>query len=290
MLLRVNWWIVSASANNDEVTVLMIKALRSESTLLNASVFLVAGVLLCSSQISGATANPQGGGAERPSTPRPKATRKTARRKVSQQSTRKSMPVAGDSETPAITDRNVNVANNSSSESAAGNTSTPASPSAVIPNVIEAVEGESSLDPFKGRNGTVLIFVSVECPVDFGYVDRIERLVEDYRPRGINIVGISSNATETIDSIKQSTHRFSFVILKDNGNKIADKFGARVTPEVFLLDATGNLVYHGRIDNSRAEGSVEVRDLRDAIEAILAGRSVPKAETQPFGCTIKRLP
>jgi peroxiredoxin len=268
----------------------MIKALSSKSTLLRASLFLVAGVLLGSFQTSGATASLQGGGAERPSTPRPKTSSKTAPRKVSPRSSRKHVPATDVPETPAATDSNVNAANDSSSKPAAGNTSTPTSQIAVNPNVIEAVDGESSLEPLKGQNGTVLIFLSVQCPIDFGYVDRIERLVEDYRPRGINIVGISSNATETIDSIKQSTHRFSFVILKDSGNKIADKFGARVTPEAFLLDATGNLFYHGRIDNSRAEGSVEVRDLRDAIEATLAGRSVPKAEAQAFGCTIKRLP
>jgi hypothetical protein len=82
--------------------------------------------------------------------------------------------------------------------------------------------------------------------------------------------------------------KFSFVILKDNGNKIADMLGAERTPEVYFLDASNKLVYHGRIDNNRDMSRVESNDLRDAIDATLAGKPVVKTEAAAFGCSIKR--
>jgi hypothetical protein len=79
-----------------------------------------------------------------------------------------------------------------------------------------------------------------------------------------------------------------FTILKDTGNKIADNFDAQYTPEAYLLDASGKLVYHGRIDNSRNGDSITATDLRDAVENVLAGKPVEKPEVKGFGCTIKR--
>ncbi|PYS94910.1 MAG: hypothetical protein DMF65_14780, partial [Acidobacteria bacterium] len=80
----------------------------------------------------------------------------------------------------------------------------------------------------------------------------------------------------------------TFTILKDKGNRIADRFDAQVTPEAYLLDASGKLVYHGRIDNSRAGDAITSTELRDAIEAVLAGKAVEKPEAKAFGCSIKR--
>ena len=79
-----------------------------------------------------------------------------------------------------------------------------------------------------------------------------------------------------------------FQVLKDNGNVLADKLGAEHTPETFVFDQGGALVYHGRVDDSMKEVGVKQRDLRSALDAVLAGRPVPNAETRAFGCTIKR--
>lgn len=149
---------------------------------------------------------------------------------------------------------------------------------------------EHSLSSLRGRNGTVLIFISTQCPVSNAYNARMEKLAEDYGARGIAVIGINANATEPVDVVKRhaAEHNLKFTILKDHGNKLADRLGAQVTPEVFLFDANGKLVYHGRIDNSRDESQVQSQDLRDAIEAILAGRQVAKTEARAFGCTIKR--
>ena len=149
---------------------------------------------------------------------------------------------------------------------------------------------ERSLNAVKGKNGTVLIFIAVQCPVSNAYNERMEKLAQDYRARGISVIGINANATEPADSVKAhaAAHNLTFTILKDPGNKIADRLGATRTPEAYLLDANNRLLYHGRINNSRDVAQVTSNDLRDAIEATLAGKRVAKTTATAFGCSIKR--
>jgi peroxiredoxin len=149
---------------------------------------------------------------------------------------------------------------------------------------------EHSLQSIKGKNGTVLIFISTQCPMVAAYAERIEKLAQDYRARGVNVVGINSNATESIEDIKGhiSNNKFSFLVLRDKGNKIADMLGAERTPEAYFLDAGNKLAYHGRIDNHKNVSMVQSNDLRDAIDATLQGKPVVKTEAAAFGCTIKR--
>ena len=81
----------------------------------------------------------------------------------------------------------------------------------------------------------------------------------------------------------------TFTIFKDPANKIADRLGATVTPEVYLLDANNKLIYRGRIDNAKDAAQVNSSEVRDAIEATLAGKPVAKTTATAFGCTIKRV-
>jgi peroxiredoxin len=153
------------------------------------------------------------------------------------------------------------------------------------------VEGkEQALNSLKGKNGTVLIFIAVQCPVSNAYNERMAKLAQDYKARGISVIGINANTTEPADVVKSHAvaHKLTFSILKDPGNKIADRLGAQHTPEAYFLDANSKLVYHGRIDNSRDESQVSATDLRDAIEATLAGKPVAKTTASAFGCSIKR--
>ena len=149
---------------------------------------------------------------------------------------------------------------------------------------------EQTLNALRGKNATALIFISAQCPVVKDYMERISRLAADYKERGVSVVGIYSNATESKDDIKAhaAANNLSFPVLRDSGNKIADQLGAERTPEVFLLDAANKLVYHGRIDNHRNITLVNANDLRDAIDATLAGKPVVKTEAAAFGCSIKR--
>ena len=80
----------------------------------------------------------------------------------------------------------------------------------------------------------------------------------------------------------------SFPILKDPGNKIADRLGATVTPEAYFIDVNNKLLYHGRIDNARNAAQLETSDLRNALDAALGGKTIEKAEAKAFGCSIKR--
>jgi peroxiredoxin len=149
---------------------------------------------------------------------------------------------------------------------------------------------ERSLKSLAGKNGTVILFIAVQCPVSNAYNERMEKLAQDYKEKGINVVGINSNVKEDAAAVKAhaAEHKLSFTILKDSANKIADKFGASVTPEAYFLDANNKLLYHGRIDNARDAAQVETPDLRNALDATLAGKPVEKTEAKAFGCSIKR--
>src|SRR5215216_5228285 len=149
---------------------------------------------------------------------------------------------------------------------------------------------DHSLKSLAGKNGTVLLFIAVQCPVSNAYNERMEKLAQDYKARGINVIGINSNVKEDAAAVKAhaADHKFTFTILKDPSNKIADKLGASVTPEAYFLDASNKLLYHGRIDNARNVEQLETSDLRNALDAALAGKAIEKTEAKAFGCTIKR--
>jgi len=149
---------------------------------------------------------------------------------------------------------------------------------------------EHSLKSLAGKNGTVILFIAVQCPVSNAYNERMEKLAQDYKEKGINVVGINSNAKEDAAAVKAhaAEHKLTFTILKDPANKIADRFGANVTPEAYFLDANNKLVYHGRIDNAKDAAQVQTPDLRNALDATLAGKPVEKTEAKAFGCSIKR--
>ncbi|HET9480111.1 MAG TPA: thioredoxin family protein, partial [Pyrinomonadaceae bacterium] len=167
----------------------------------------------------------------------------------------------------------------------------PAIGSTVEDFTLPDLEGkEHSLKSLAGKNGTVLLFVAVQCPVSNVYNERMEKLAQDYKAKGIAVIGINSNVAEDAAAVKAHAgeHKLTFPILKDPGNKIADKLGASVTPEAYFLDANNKLLYHGRIDNSRNAAQVETSDLRNALDAALSGQPVEKAEARAFGCTIKR--
>ena len=149
---------------------------------------------------------------------------------------------------------------------------------------------EHSLKSLMGKNGAVVIFVATKCPVSNAYNDRMEKLAQDYKAKGISVIGINSNVSELAAEIKShaTDNKLTFAILKDNGNRIADRLGATRTPEVYVLDGSMKLVYHGRIDNSQKVEAITSNDVRDALDEILAGKPVTKTGGAAFGCTIKR--
>lgn len=150
---------------------------------------------------------------------------------------------------------------------------------------------EYQLSDFKNSKAIVIIFVATQCPVSNAYNSRMEKLYEEFKNKGVAFIGINSNKQESIDEIKEHAkeNNLNFVILKDVNNIIADKLNAKVTPEVFVLNPEFEILYHGRIDDSRKEEEVKSEDLRNALNEILAGKKVSTTETKAFGCTIKRV-
>jgi len=154
----------------------------------------------------------------------------------------------------------------------------------------DAAGKEHSLKSLVGKKGAVLIFVATKCPVSNNYNERMEKLAQDYTSKGINVIGINSNVAESASEVKShaADNKLTFTILKDAGNKIADRLGANRTPEVYVLDSSLKLVYHGRIDNSQRAEGVTSNDLRDALDEMLAGKPITKTGGAAFGCSIKR--
>jgi hypothetical protein len=137
---------------------------------------------------------------------------------------------------------------------------------------------------------TAVLFISVECPVSNAYNDRMAALYKDYSGTGVQFVFVNANDHESQAAADEHAkqHNLGFKVFKDPNNALADQFDAQNTPEAFLFDHAGKLVYHGRIDDSRDLANVKSSDFRAALDAVLAGRAVPVANTKQFGCTIKR--
>jgi peroxiredoxin len=149
-----------------------------------------------------------------------------------------------------------------------------------------------ALKELSNGKAVVVMFIATKCPVSNAYNDRMGAIAREYSSKGIQFIGINSNKAEPADEVAAHAreHHLNFPIAKDPGNKVADAYGAQKTPEVFVISPKGDLLYHGRIDESQDDPKgVKSPDLRNALEAILAGKPVPAAETKAFGCTIKRV-
>ena len=147
--------------------------------------------------------------------------------------------------------------------------------------------------PFAKLKGatTVVMFISTKCPISNDYNERMTAVFNDYASKGIHFVFVNSNVNENAEEVSMHSKQagFPFPVYKDAGNVVADRFGATVTPEAYVIDKTGTMVYHGSIDDQRNANNVTEKRLRGALDAVMAGKAVAQAETKAFGCTIKRI-
>jgi peroxiredoxin len=153
-------------------------------------------------------------------------------------------------------------------------------------------KGFSLTETARSHKAVVVMFIATKCPYSNAYNDRMRDLAAAYGKQGILFAGINSNKTEPAEEViaHAKQHGFGFPIMKDPGNKVADLYDARHTPEIFVVDPEGKLRYHGRIDENYENASkVTSPDLKNALDAMLGGRSIAKAETKAFGCSIKRV-
>ena len=146
-----------------------------------------------------------------------------------------------------------------------------------------------------GKRAVVLLFVSTDCPLSNRYVPEMNRIANAYAARGVAFYAVQGDATVPLAEVQQHVKAFSYTFpyLLDPEESLASFTGATATPQAAVLSPSGALLYLGRIDN-RLEDFGQERlqvtefDLRDALDAILAGKSVPHPRTKALGCAITR--
>jgi peroxiredoxin len=143
----------------------------------------------------------------------------------------------------------------------------------------------SLADSRKEHQAIVVIFRSTLCPYSNSYNQLLKGMTVDYGRKGVLFVAVHSDRWETEDDIRAHAARFghAFPIIRDPDGRLAKLLNARRTPEVFLMDGEGKLRYHGRI-----AAKIGTPDLRNALDALLAGRAINPAVTKSFGCSISR--
>src|SRR5262245_13317021 len=163
-----------------------------------------------------------------------------------------------------------------------------------------------TLDEYAGARVLAIVFESNHCPVSMLYEERIRKIYEDYRGKGVAVVAINPNNagavrldeqgyTDVSDSLPEMKIRSAYrhrtwpYLYDGETQAIAAKFGAVATPHIFLFDRNRKLQYQGRIDDNVNEALVKSKDARVALDALLAGTPVPVQETRAFGCTTKWL-
>ncbi|HBE68683.1 MAG TPA: alkyl hydroperoxide reductase [Planctomycetaceae bacterium] len=143
---------------------------------------------------------------------------------------------------------------------------------------------------------SAVCFLGTECPMARAYGSTLNDLAERFADQGVQVVGVMSNVQDSEQDIREYRKALGieFPIVHDSDGSVADKYGATRTPEAYLVDATGILRYHGRIDDQYAPGvarsAARREDLRIAIEQLLAGKPITIRDTDALGCIIGRRP
>ncbi len=164
----------------------------------------------------------------------------------------------------------------------------------------EVVSGNKfSSTTFSGKQGILVMFICRHCPYVVHVQDELARLGMDYADKNLGIVAISSNDADNYpddspEQLKAMAQKlgFTFPYCYDEGQEVAKAFTAACTPDFFLFDANQRLVYRGQLDDSRPGNGKPVtgKDLRAAIDAVLAGQPVSQKQLPSAGCNIKWKP
>ena len=145
-----------------------------------------------------------------------------------------------------------------------------------------------------GAQATVVVFTCNHCPYALAWQDRIAQAARDYAGRGVRFLAINSNDAERYprDSYEAMQRRVAaedwpLPYLHDVSQDVARAYGARTTPDLFVLDSDRRLRYRGAPDSDYDDPGQQAAWLRQALDAVLDGRDPSPAETQPVGCSIK---
>lgn len=148
-----------------------------------------------------------------------------------------------------------------------------------------------NLEDLKKAKVVAVVFTCNTCPVAQAYEGRLIKLVKDYKAKDVEVIAINVNNIpgDKLDKMKERAKEkeFNFAYLYDPSQKIARDYGATVTPHCFVLDRERNVAYMGAVDDNQKEAEAKKHYLRDAVDALLAGKKPAVEETKQFGCTIK---
>lgn len=161
---------------------------------------------------------------------------------------------------------------------------------------MKGVDGKTvSLGDVKGEKGTLVIFACNHCPFVQAWQSRITEIGNAAQKKNVGVIVVNANdpvryPTDDLEHMQAQAKKagFEFPYVVDEGSVLARAFGATRTPEAFLFDAKGTLAYHGAVDdNAYQPDKVQTHYLQDALDAVLAGKAIPRATTKAVGCSIK---
>ena len=168
---------------------------------------------------------------------------------------------------------------------------------ATIFTLPDTVSGnEKSLVELKGDKGTLIMFICNHCPFVIHVIDELLSLGNDYREQGIKLIAISSNSIQTHPQDGPGKMKelaiaksFPFPYLFDESQTVAKAYKAACTPDFYLFDSELKLVYRGQLDDSRPSNGIPVtgRDMRQAMDQLIAGESITVSQNPSIGCNIK---
>jgi peroxiredoxin len=161
----------------------------------------------------------------------------------------------------------------------------------------DVISGQTvALADFAARRGLVVMFLCHHCPYVVHVQAELARLGRDYQPKGVGLVAICSNDSHAYpddappELARQAREQgFSFPYLHDESQAVARTYGAVCTPDLYLFDKDRKLIYRGQLDDGRPgnDRPSDGRDLRAALDALLAGRPVSARQKPSVGCSIK---
>lgn len=157
---------------------------------------------------------------------------------------------------------------------------------------LEGIDGKKhSLADLKDAKAVLVVFTTNHCPVAVAYEERLNELYRDYQDLGVELVAINVNNIEAdrMPAMKKRAKEkeFKFQYLYDPSQEIGRKYGATVTPHVFILDGERKVAYMGAIDDNQNVEKVKTHYVTDALDAVLAGKKPDPAKTKQFGCGIQ---
>ena len=164
-------------------------------------------------------------------------------------------------------------------------------------NLIDTVSGKMvSLNDVKGDAATLVMFICNHCPFVKHVNEQLVKLANDYEDKGIGFVAISSNDVKNYpqdspELMKKTAEQlgYPFPYLYDETQNIAKAYEAACTPDFYVFDKNLTLVYRGQLDDSRPgnDKPINGKDIRNALDAILAGKEVDPNQVPSMGCNIK---